>query len=227
MNIGRPRTSRGVVADHRRPRRPRREVFEAVANPRSPLLDTAMPALTRAADHAKLWLAIAEPWHVGNRSARRGAGRGVVSLAATSLITNQLAKRVWRRPRPSSGSVPLVRRRCSIPTSNSMPSGHSASAAAFAVGVGLESPPLGLALALLAGLVGFSRVATGAHSPGDVFAGFAIGAAIAVLGGRLVPPIVDQVADRRAAADRDAARPDGEGVSWWSTRPRAAGPELG
>jgi hypothetical protein len=34
-------------------------VFEAVANAHSPLLDTTMPALTRAADHAKLWLAIA------------------------------------------------------------------------------------------------------------------------------------------------------------------------
>ncbi len=45
------------------------------------------------------------------------------------------------------------------PTSNSLPSGHSASAAAFAVGVGLESPPSGLGLALLAGLVGLSRVA--------------------------------------------------------------------
>ena len=36
---------------------------------------------------------------------------------------------------------------------------------------------------MLAGLGGFSRVVTGAHYPGDVFAGFGIGAAIAVLGG--------------------------------------------
>jgi hypothetical protein len=77
------------------------EVFEAVANARSPLRDTTMPALTRAADHAKLWLAIAAAMATSsNRSARRGAGRGVVSLAATSVITNQLAKRLWRRERP-------------------------------------------------------------------------------------------------------------------------------
>src|SRR5208337_4430515 len=49
------------------------EVFEAIANSRSPLLDTAMPALSRAADNAKLWFAIAAAMALsGSRSARRG-----------------------------------------------------------------------------------------------------------------------------------------------------------
>jgi membrane-associated phospholipid phosphatase len=135
------------------------EVFAAIAGTRNPLLDNAIPVLSRAADHSKLWLAIAAgmAWS-GNRSARHAAGRGVASLAVTSLVTNQLAKRVWPRHRPPHGRVPVARRLRRYPRSHSLPSGHSASAAAFAVGVGVQSPTIGLGLSLLAGLVGLSRV---------------------------------------------------------------------
>ncbi len=85
-----------------------REVFEAIAESPSPLLDATMPRLSRAADHSKLWLVVAAALAaLGGPSAQRGAARGVFALAVTSLFTNQVAKRVWRRARPNRLTVPL------------------------------------------------------------------------------------------------------------------------
>lgn len=136
-----------------------------------------MPRLTGLADHSKLWVGPAAVLTLtGSPRARRAAGRGITTLAATGLIANQVAKRLNRRPRPLLLRVPLARIAGRIPTSTSFPSGHAASAAAFASAVALEIPALRVPLATLAGLVGFSRVATGAHYPSDVAAGFVLGA---------------------------------------------------
>lgn len=168
-----------------------RRLFDAVAESPSPLLDLTMRPLSSAADHSKLWVVIAAGLgSAGSLSMRRGAARGLASLAVTSLVVNQGFKRVYPRSRPLFDDVPLSRLRRQ-PTSNSFPSGHSASAAAFAIGVGLENRTAGYLLAGLAGAVGLSRVATGAHFPGDVLAGFAVGAGVAIAGARVVVPPVD------------------------------------
>lgn len=61
--------------------------------------------------------------------------------------------------------------------------------------------------------MGLSRVATGAHYPGDVLAGFGLGAAIAVVGGKLVPPIVEtQLPSTEPLVVDTPPRPDGAGV---------------
>jgi undecaprenyl-diphosphatase len=62
-----------------------------------------------------------------------------------------------------------------MPLSTSFPSGHSASAAAFAVSVGRLLPGLRLPLRVAAGIVAFSRLYTGVHYPSDVVVGAALG----------------------------------------------------
>ena len=188
--------------------------FNAIAGTKSPLLDATMPRLTRAADRSVLWIAIADLMVLSGRArARLGAARGLVSIAITSLIANQVSKRIHRRPRPSITQVPAQRLAHRIPESTSFPSGHSASAMAFAAGASAEWPALSVPLRTLAGLVGFSRVATGAHYPSDVLAGFALGETIAWLTTRPVP--VEHIDPTRddLSVHAGTPNPDGEGIA--------------
>ena len=66
-----------------------------------------------------------------------------------------------------------------MPSSSSFPSGHSASAFAFATGVGSVLPYDAIPIRALAALVAYSRVHTGVHYPADAIGGALIGAALA------------------------------------------------
>jgi len=149
------------------------ELFRRVADKRDPVLDRVLPALSRAADFSLLWLGIAGVLALSGR--RRAALRGVGSVALASATTNVAVKLQYRRVRPPLHAVPVARRVRRVPVTTSFPSGHSASAAAFATAVGLEVPGLAVPVGLLAAGVAWSRVWTGAHYPGDVAVGAAIG----------------------------------------------------
>ena len=63
-----------------------------------------------------------------------------------------------------------------MPDSTSFPSGHSASAFAFATAISRERPWVALGAGFLAAAVAYSRVHTGVHYPGDTVIGSLIGA---------------------------------------------------
>ena len=68
---------------------------------------------------------------------RRAAFAGLAAVAAASLVVNQPMKIAGARPRPDRDDLGVPQpRRVRMPSSTSFPSGHSASAAAFAVAVG-------------------------------------------------------------------------------------------
>ncbi|MFF4183335.1 bifunctional phosphatase PAP2/diacylglycerol kinase family protein [Streptomyces sp. NPDC001691] len=159
-----------------------RRWFERVATARPAGADQVLPVLSRAADHGRLWFAAAATLSVvGGPTARRAARRGIGALALASLTANTAGKYATRRTRPVIDAVPLVRRLTKAPHTTSFPSGHSASAAAFATGVALESTRYGALVAPVAAAVAFSRVYVGVHYPGDVLAGCALGAAAAAV----------------------------------------------
>lgn len=127
---------------------------------------------------------------------------------------NQGIKRLVRRPRPSLRTVPVVRRVNVAPLTTSFPSGHAASAAAFASGVAVELPLAGPPLAALATAVGGSRVYVGVHYPVDVLVGAGIGAGVAQLTRRLWPVLPARADEVPPSADRRrlTPNPDGGGV---------------
>ncbi|CAM5490878.1 Phosphatase PAP2 family protein OS=Streptomyces alboniger OX=132473 GN=CP975_04305 PE=4 SV=1 [Streptomyces alboniger] len=189
-----------------------RRWFDRVAAARPAGADRVLPPLSTAANHGRLWLGSAAALAlVGGPAARRAARRGVGALALASLTTNVVAKYAVRRSRPGLDAVPLVRRLTKSPWTSSFPSGHAASAAAFATGVALESSRYGAVVAPVAAAVAFSRVYVGVHYPGDVLAGCALGAAAAAVTCYWWPPRPRPERDGRTRVAAPAL-PGGEGL---------------
>lgn len=175
-----------------------RAVYQAVAATSTPVLDGHFRRLSRVADHSVLWLGIAAAIAVvGGRSGRRAAIEGVLAIGATSATVNLGIKPLARRRRPDRADPAQFEARIvPMPESTSFPSGHAASAFAFAYAVGRHLPGLAVPIRLLAGGVAYSRVHTGVHFPGDVVIGAILGAGIAAMVG--------------AACDRTLQRSQGQ-----------------
>lgn len=155
-------------------------IYAAIARTPTPALDRPLRRLSRAADHGVLWLGVAGVLSLaGGRRGRRAAQNGVLAIAASSLLVNLGLKLAGRRARPDRTDLGVPEgRQVRMPRSPSFPSGHSASAFAFATAVSQELPLLALPLRGIAGLTAYSRVHSGVHYPSDVVVGALLGAAV-------------------------------------------------
>lgn len=158
-------------------------LYAAIARTPTPALDRAMARLSHAADYSRLSLASAAFLALARGPAgRRAALHGLAAVGVAASVVNLAAKPLGRRGRPDrAGERVPEARHVRMPRSTSFPSGHTAAAFAFATGVGHVLPSAAVPLRALAALVGFSRVHTGVHYPGDVVAGALIGTALAQL----------------------------------------------
>jgi undecaprenyl-diphosphatase len=155
-----------------------RALYAAVAVTPTPTLDREFQRLSATADRSVLWLAIAAALAVaGGSRGRRAATAGLLAVGTTSALTNVVLKSFGRRTRPDrTGAAVPIARHVPMPASTSFPSGHAASAFAFAAGAGHVLPAAGAPLSLLAAAVAYSRVHTGVHYPADVVVGALVGA---------------------------------------------------
>ncbi len=188
-----------------------RAISRAVSSlPPSPL-DTAMKRLSGAADHGVLWFGVAVVLAVRRGTTRKAAMRGVLSIALTSPLANAVLKPLLPRRRPAAAELPAYQTIADPPTSSSFPSGHAASAAAFATAVAMESPRTGLALVPLAGAVAYSRLHVGVHWTSDVLVGAAVGTGVA-LGTQRWWPVREQDEARARPLDTVPELPGGAGL---------------
>jgi membrane-associated phospholipid phosphatase len=160
-----------------------RLVYAAVAGSRTPTIDESLRRLSNAANNSRLWMGVAAGLALLGPRGRRAAASGLIAIAATSAVTNLALKTTVVRSRPDRAAAAVARsRHVRMPESTSFPSGHSASAFAFATAAGEALPAVTVPLHAVAGAVAYSRVHTGVHYPGDVivgsFVGFIIGTAV-------------------------------------------------
>ena len=174
-----------------------RAVYVAIARQDTPSLDGLLRGLSASANQSLLWAGLATLLGLlGGRQGRRVAAQAMVAVGIASAVVNLGVKQVRPRRRPDRDHSDLPEGRLvPMPTSPSFPSGHAASAFAFASAVGAEMPLLGLPLRALALSVAYSRVHTGVHYPGDTLIGGLIGTVV----GQAVVRVPDRPADRSMA----------------------------
>lgn len=143
------------------------------------------------------------PWRAHRGERRAGAVTATASAALALLIAQPISHAVDRmRPyvaHPSHAHLLIARSHDA-----SFPSDHATGSMALAVGILIYDRLAGLVMLALAVLVAFARVYTGTHYPGDVVAGAALGAVVALVLGRTPVAGILRAFTQRASAAWDA-----------------------
>lgn len=183
-----------------------RELLAAAVRHRNPTTNRVMTTASTAANHSMLWTAVAAGLAAtGRRSPRSAAASGLLGIGIAATLANGPLKLAWRRARPpmTPAGEPLL----PLPRTFSFPSGHAASAFAFATGVSVALPAAAPAVVPAAATVAYSRVHTGVHYPSDVAVGAVIGAASGLVAARVVRKARERSVQHVDAPSLDIAVP--------------------
>lgn len=185
-----------------------KRLLAAAIRHRSPAADRVMTTASDLANRSMLWLAVAGVLTAtGRRRPRTAAASGLLGIGFAATLVNGPLKFAWRRDRPpivfAGGGEPLL----PLPRTFSFPSGHSASALAFATGVTSALPAAGPVVLPMAATVAYSRVHTGVHYPSDVAVGAAVGVGSGLLAARIAKRIRARSAHQLTAPSLDVEIP--------------------
>ena len=117
-------------------------------------------------------------------------GAALVGLALAQVIGHAVLR---ARPYDAMTGVHVLVART---TDFSFPSDHATAAGAVAVGLFLANRRWGIIACVAAVLMAFARVYVGAHYPGNVLAGLALGGMVAAAGSLLVTPLLTRLAQQ-------------------------------
>jgi undecaprenyl-diphosphatase len=135
------------------------------------------------------------PWRSRRVERRRGAVSATVAAAIALVLVVPISSAV-DRARPFVAHPGVAHRLIAHARDAGFPSDHATAAFAIATAMVLVEPLIGAVLLVLAVIVIFARVYVGVHYPGDVLAGAALGAIVALL--LRLPPLrrlLDRFAD--------------------------------
>lgn len=151
---------------------------QTIANP---LFDLVFPFITRIKNVLPvLILACLFLLIKGGKRGRVTVLVLILSIAAADLISHEVFKPFFHRARPCV-ALENVRTLLGIKTSFSFPSNHAANITAAAVSISFYYRKWICLMAVIAVLIGFSRIYTGVHYPSDVIAGAILGGFIAAV----------------------------------------------
>jgi membrane-associated phospholipid phosphatase len=164
-----------------------RRVYRILNRSRGRAADVLFESVTEL---GSIWASVGAAAVVATAGGRRREALDAVGAALAMWAVGQGLKRVFARPRPYQ-ALDRFRLLISEPRGTSWPSSHPAVLLAFGMVLARDlraSRALRRRLAVLAGLVGLSRIHVGVHYPADVAGGLLLGVGVADLWTAAVSP---------------------------------------
>lgn len=153
--------------------------------------------ITSLADKGWFWILIALILLIFKKTRMAGV-IALIALAINHVLTNEILKDLFERPRPYTISTEIVTLIKQL-SSYAFPSGHtSTSFSAAFVMFRMLPKKIGIPALVLASMIGFSRMYVGVHYPTDVLGGIVIGFMCSVWAHYLVQLIRKKIEEKRA-----------------------------